>query len=96
MSDFTSWHVGMRVACITRPAPTEPPPYPALNKVYTLSKIWKARDLILVDLVELPAKPTLGYFTGYRAAAFRPVQTRKTDISVFTALLTPTKERERA
>lgn len=95
MTNFTSWHAGMRVVCVGHPSRGEPPPFPVFNKVYTLKRIWKVRDRnkVLIDLVELPAKRAPGYYTGYRAACFRPVHERKTDISIFTAMLHDKKER---
>lgn len=75
---------------------------PHRNEVYTIRemRISPAGRLHL-RLVEV-INPSIEFTDAPRqepwwdAAAFRPVQTRKTDISVFTAMLTGSKERSPA
>jgi hypothetical protein len=83
----------MKVVTVAVPDKDEPPPLPLLGEVYTVSKIWIIGEEVMIDLVELPFPGVDGFYPGYRARAFRPVQTRKTDISIFTEMLKKTKER---
>lgn len=89
--NYTSWHVGMKVVYIG-PSTDQEPPNPVISAVYTVSWIGVASDGtadILIDLVELPNPDSPKFMRGYDASYFRPVQTRKTDISCFTAMLSP-------
>lgn len=93
---YLSWHVGMKGVCINNAnnpgfdwAPGEEPD---LNRVYTIRSIHiDEYGETIVRLNELDrteqAKREWGPLVGYCAHRFRPVQTRKTDIGVFTAML---------
>lgn len=50
-----------------------------------------------IDLAEFPSTEVVGYRRGYGAEHFRPITSRPTSISIFTAMLGPkAKERENA
>ncbi|ASS55887.1 hypothetical protein [Rhizobium leguminosarum] len=84
---MTNFHVGQKVVCIWEDT-GEPGPEPKCGVVYTVSAVFMAADLPHIDLVELPCPDTDEWFGGYKAEAFRPVAERKTDISIFTDMLT--------
>lgn len=88
--NYTSWYVGMKVVCIETEDDPEPP-NPVYGEIYTISWIGVGVDgpAVLIDLLELPNPENEEFDRGYLASAFRRVQTRKTDISVFTAMLSP-------
>jgi hypothetical protein len=100
--DYTSWHVGMKVVCIAcRPdgAPADAF-YPEIDRIYTLREIrddapWRyGKTKVVVLLNELDNSHFVGragYWVepGFDPRGFRPVQTRKTDISVFEKMLRP-------
>ena len=87
---YLDWHVGMNVVCINasgwfcanHPAPPGIA-RPIEGNVYAVTHLdWdEDEDILFVGLS--------GYSEdhGFDARAFRPVQTRKADISVFTAML---------
>jgi hypothetical protein len=85
--DYTSWHVGMKVVCVCADC------VPGLKSgaVYTIRKIGRDEELIHlygdVDIWLVETARPGG--NGYGVNRFRPVQTRKTDISMFTAMLRP-------
>jgi hypothetical protein len=94
--DYTSWHVGMKVVCVDdewRDFSVVNFPCPLVaGAVYTIRSIqltdgiyYGSRKLLTVCLNEV-RNP---YEAGFAAPRFRPVQTRKTDISIFTAMLRP-------
>lgn len=63
--------------------------------VYTIASVDAYEDAhgeYGVTLVEIIPQPAPGWRDGFRASRFRPVVERKTDISIFTAMLNPTKE----
>ena len=70
------------------------------NRVYTIREIGHWRNALVVWLAEIVRPIATGEEKygepGYAVARFRPAQTRKTDISIFTAMLDVAKERERA
>lgn len=65
-----------------------------LGEIYTISAIFPhhLRGHSVATLLETERPPGL----GYRLARFRPVVERKTDISIFTEMLGPQRELERA
>lgn len=95
------WTAGMEVVCIVggdrshwgplTPAARGICP-PVKGKVYHVSGIEydETEELIYVALKEYAPD------VGFDARGFRPVQPRKTDISVFTALLNTSKQKEDA
>lgn len=69
----------------------------SVGAIYTISSLEENHDGIAVDLKECPypfRDPIPGYLfeIGYRASRFRPVQPRKTDITIFTDMLKPVSE----
>jgi hypothetical protein len=96
--DYTSWHVGMKVVCVeATPLPGSEWLYGdgvVVGTVYTVARICVDRtNTTIIQLLERPRSPEammeFGPNCGYAAWRFRPVQTRKTDISIFTAMLRP-------
>jgi hypothetical protein len=93
MTDYTSWHVGMKVVCVD----DNRAPHLIAGEVYTVAKLFRGpvhsvrygwlEDAIGVGLVEFDTGADL-----FDARRFRPVQKRKTDISIFTAMLHDKKE----
>jgi hypothetical protein len=92
---YRDWHVGMRVVCVEPDMPDDPDPSPRCGGVYTISNIYACPEdgEIMVELHELPSPETEDWWAGWRAKDFRPVQRRKTDISIFNAMLHDKKER---
>lgn len=93
MTDYTSWHVGMKVVCVADDWEQVggPERLPIKGEVYTIRSIAPGPDGIYVMLVEIVNEP-MHYRQGlcemdFHADAFRPVQRRVTDISIFTAML---------
>lgn len=95
---YHDWHVGMKVVCVDASMRNyNPPNYGTtihdLNgleegRVYTVRDICDFDGVIAVRLKEIFRLPTsLGREAPYAAARFRPVQKRKTDISIFKAML---------
>ena len=86
-----SFHVGQKVVCVDasvngrgdKPALVE-------GNIYTIAHIVTVNDKVGFNLIEAQIpKPLRIFYPAYRATRFRPVIERKTDISVFTALLNP-------
>jgi hypothetical protein len=59
------------------------------NGIYTIASVTRHHNMDAVHLAEVPS--VLGF--PYYAYRFRPVVERKTDISIFTAMLNPSKRR---
>jgi len=100
--NYRDWHVGMRVVCIKRVNPRtriSGARYPDYRGIYTIREIRddKRKDGLLTillreidnsDFIGVLLPNGYGYLEpGFPANAFRPVQPRKTDISIFTAML---------
>lgn len=103
-----SWefHAGQRVVCINdnfgyvaRGRYLIPTRVPMLNEVLTIRAMeWiEDRDALFLHFEEIPTKqidgPLSGWFS-YKSVCFRPLRERPTDISIFTAMLNPQKQRE--
>lgn len=99
--NYTSWHVGMKVVLIDdnwgpRHDITLGVVDPVKGVVYTVRSVQMSPSgsgFVCITLNEI-RNPILKYrsSTGerlYRAYRFRPVQTRKTSIEIFTAMLSP-------
>lgn len=74
-----------------------------VNSVYTIRGIWiepHMSDSIGVFLEEIVNPPMLTAFGAFEfpmeAVCFRPVVERKTDISIFKAMLNPSKQKVQA
>lgn len=86
-----TFRVGQRVVCVDDgPHRDGTPSALRGGAIYTVHKCFQHRLGIGVLLVEvdLPRR-----FAGFYATRFRPAVERKTDISIFTAMLTPSPER---
>lgn len=84
---MTDWYVGQKVVCIKAEPWVEVKhgrgyagPFPQLNAVYTITRIYPYQDEVFFLLGELG-------FAGFGSGRFRPVVESKTDISIFTRLL---------
>lgn len=95
--DYRDWHVGMKVVCVVGDQATV-----VEGHVYTIASIGEGgfsevMGLSSVSVMLFEAVPPKGTF-GFHPGRFRPTQPRKTDISIFTSLLTkaPTPEKEPA
>lgn len=103
---YKDWYVGMKVVNIGDLHPFVAPDYPCpdVGEVYTISEIEllsKGRvvlqngydfdccpsDMVMITLSEL------GPSAAFDASEFRPLVTRKTDISVFTEMLRGTRNK---
>lgn len=96
---YLDWHVGMKVVCVSADSGSRHKPI-FEGRVYTIRRVWPhplTREIgVLLQEVVNEIHPSYGIERGYRAKRFRPVQTRKTNIAIFTAMLDGAKERERA
>lgn len=90
-----TFRVGQKVVCVNdaaRPGYSKRGPYPVKGRVYTI------RDFVInrngenaVRLIEVNRGELDGF--GFWTWRFRPVKT--TDISIFEAMLRPTKQEEK-
>ncbi len=75
---------------------------PQRGEVYTIREMRMALDGHLRVRVDEIVNPIISFTDGpdqepwFHALSFRPVHTKKTDISIFTAMLTGAKQTERA
>lgn len=83
---MTNWHVGMKVVCIN---PGEWTDSLTNGDIYTISRVTPddMNMIVWLGLIELP--PTATDRMGWSSSRFRPLI--KTDISIFEAMLVPTK-----
>lgn len=92
---YRDWKVGDKVVCIKRGKWAADGPQlairdPEYNEICEIAGFYLCEDGVYLRLVSYPE------WSVYAAARFRPVQPRKTDISVFTALLNTNKQKEPA
>lgn len=85
--------VGMKVALVreTSMRSIDGTRDPSLNEVCTVAAVIDTPFGLNIDLVEYPRPENNFAYRGWRAELFRPVTERKTDISVFKAMLKPTE-----
>lgn len=99
---YIDWHVGMKVVCVDdEPWPEFKSEMDGLTsgQVYTIRKVgldpYPGFPGVGVWLDEIHRPLDKGFEqygeASFSAARFRPVQTRKTDISIFEAMLTGAK-----
>lgn len=92
---YLDWHVGMKVVSLCDRAHRSAPSFSIKRgAVYTIRNIYTCpvADEVGVLLAEMVLPEFLtGVEFGWRISRFRPVQTRKTDISIFEAMLTGAK-----
>lgn len=108
--NYRDWYVGMKVVCVDAQAcgGYGDEHLPQVGSVYTIRELLSDdfSGIPCLRLVEIVNR-TREYehaITGkvvvvepaFTCRKFRPVQPRKTDISIFTAMLTGAKEREPA
>jgi len=107
---YLDWHVGMKVVCLDIEWPRHAAAVvakgcrlPEPGRIYTIREIGVAQEdgKVYVRLREIrnpriTFKPWAAGEPRFGARRFRPLQPRKTDISIFTAMLAGAKERERA
>lgn len=91
-----AFYVGQKVVCIdddwsksTLPN-YERIPKPCKGQVYTINEIVEEEKTWLM-FVEIDTEAVTGLVTGFASYHFRPVVERKTDISVFEAMLKPAR-----
>jgi hypothetical protein len=99
---YLDWKVGDKVVCVDN---SRPPNYhgvltvlPEIGVVYTIRRIapftWSTGTSgvgVWLEEITRSTKNPRGSEQPWGASRFRPVQTRKTDISIFTAMLKPSK-----
>ena len=62
------------------------------GQIYTVAGTYQVQDKVAVTLCEVePGDDCIGWW----ASRFRPIVERKTDISIFKAMLTPAGKKER-
>lgn len=89
---MTVWRVGMK-AVLRKGAPVgwcEGFVYPEFGKVYTVRFVNPQNGNTILLLDEVVNAVENGWEPGFNARFFRPVVTRKTDISCFREMLTKT------
>ena len=91
-----TFRIGQKVVCIYDWVyPDEPGPYVIKGNIYTVSGFGDWYGDLTIYFAEMPVyKSPDGWSDGYDPAYFRPVVEKKTDISIFTALLNPTERKE--
>lgn len=90
-----AFYVGQKVVCINgTPDADEPPPHPIKGAIYTVSEVFAGEGEPMLQFVEIRFDGDAygDWQPGFRAACFRPIVERKTDISIFTDMLTPKTE----
>lgn len=95
------FHIGQKVVCIKNGGWTSPKMFgdeifPVFGKVYTVREIEPDFDeyswIRLEEIINRPHNYGDGMIeASYRSDRFRPIVERKTDISVFTKMLTDNK-----
>lgn len=103
--DYSTWKVGDKIVCIGKTGDRSHPKlagvsWPQVGEVYTIRKldylVCSYGEGVVLWLDEIH-NPTVKFCDlpamecGFAARCFRPVQHRKTDISIFTRMLTGPK-----
>lgn len=98
-----TFRVGQKVVCIgsnenpkLSDAADKAHRKPDINQIYTIRSMFAWKHLVLVRLYEVDNRhlmPIMGVSVepGYDSRGFRPLVERKTDISIFTRMLNPSK-----
>lgn len=93
---YLNWHVGMKVVCVKKGAWSPSTPgesHPVYGGVYTIRTIECPDGDVFLRFAEIINPKARRDIYGsqsesqYWATRFRPLFTRKTDISIFTAML---------
>lgn len=98
---YLDWKVGDKVVCIKTGVWSNSmvgEKHPQYGETYTIRDIAPGPDtgrpcIRLVEIVNPRRRHGGTIETTYWAERFRPVQTRKTDIAIFTAMLDSTKSK---
>lgn len=99
------FRVGQKVVCVAGSSmhvrASEGYIYPTNTDVYTIRGMYRDgsgnTQLLLQEIKNKPMETNVGTREpGFNARYFRPVVERKTDISIFTAMLNPAKKKRRA
>lgn len=86
------FYVGQKVVCVkNNPEPLGRDVWVVVGDVYTIAEVFTSWGEESVRLVEAPAKVNE---PGWVGNWFRPVQEKKTDISIFTDLLIPVDHKQ--
>jgi hypothetical protein len=92
-----AFRVGQKVVCVDVASPIirgDRADMPVEGHIYTISETradpWTG--IPSVRCAELPVVDSCGIPCWYQAKRFRPVVERTTDISIFTAMLNPSKQ----
>lgn len=103
---MTNFHVGQKITLVFSFGPMsiakaieKGVDLPKFEEVYTIREFdacCEHGSFLRVCEITNPLDPVDGLEPSFAAALFRPVITRKTDISIFKAMLTPSKEEVRA
>lgn len=85
------FRVGQKVVCVDASGTFH------LEKgaIYSILSI-EVADISGSPILQVDCRPDIFGCRGYYATRFRPLVSRKTDISIFTALLTPAGQKELA
>jgi hypothetical protein len=92
-----TFHVGQKVVCVKAEwSDLNGETAPVAGGIYTIRAIITYPDdfagLLLVEIINAPRYYAEGLFEcDFIATKFRPIVERKTDISIFTAMLTGSK-----
>lgn len=103
---MTFFYVGQKVVCVNDKPLAGFAPFGGAEKlivgaVYTIARILvDSHDIEIVHLEEVhrdqQSIEDWGPDCGYRAVRFRPIVEKKTDISIFTAMLNPSERKVKA
>lgn len=91
------FRVGQRVVRIGGAQKRFDANYPELGQPYTIRGMyeWRGKSLLLLAGID-NTHVMAGIEPGFDSRWFRPVVDRKYDISIFTAMLNPSRKKERA
>lgn len=85
-----AFYVGQKVARYRNGiCPSLVTPYPPINEPVTISWLGMHNGELAIDLVEYLAPETESFARGYNSDVFRPLTSKPTNISIFTAMLGP-------
>jgi hypothetical protein len=94
-----TFHVGQKVACLIEASDATRKKFPeavwpSKNAVYTIRSMFPYMGRTLLRFCELDNSQSTwgGVERGFNSKYFRPIVERKTDISIFTAMLNPSKQ----
>lgn len=89
------FYVGQKVCCVyINPQDGETGPRARIGAVYTIAEIFASESdgEEMLQFKEMRFDGDLWFEPGWPARNFRPVVDRKTDISIFKAMLNPSKQ----